>query len=337
MTGRTGKECVVLPSLLSRRRANLHPYISPRSSLYPLIGSCATYCCRMWDGEMPQKDFCGVPWRIAERFISGGLKPNYLIKAVLMKAKSCCPWPYPVWRISKDRDLTTSLVPIPDLHYSHKKRVFFHMSNKNFPCCNLCLSSLVFSLWTLTIVCISLSQITLWDSGWDDSSFVPFWPSPLQAEQAQHPSLLPLFIKLYLPSQISKYFLSIFATSSLCSYLLNAFPIMCHSSVKGFLLTIFSKKVNHPEEAAHMPSQHPTIRINGNVLQSNGNPPKKAHWNSLYSPWSFIFVLLRLLLLVLSSEETHCSQGSRLHYHPKNTLSPADPLSSLHLHELLSG
>ncbi|TRZ14238.1 hypothetical protein HGM15179_012863 [Zosterops borbonicus] len=58
------------------------------------------------------------------------------------------------------------------------------------------------------------------------------------------------------------------------SYLLNAFPIICHSSVKGFLLTIFSKKVNHPEEAAHMPSQHPTIRINGNVLQSNGHGAK---------------------------------------------------------------
>lgn len=146
------------------------------------------------------------------------------------------------------------------------------MSNENFPCCNLCLSCLVFSLWTLTIVRVSLSQVTLWDSGLDDCSLVLSWPSPLQAEQAHHSSL---FIKLCIPSQISKYFLSFFASSSLCSSLLNASPVVCHSSVKGLLLTVFKKKVKHPEEAAQTPSQHPTIKINGNVLQSSGNPPKK--------------------------------------------------------------
>lgn len=94
-----------------------------------------------------------------------------------------------VWRISKDRDLTTSLVPVPDLHCSHKKRFFSLCSMRIFPVAS-CAYYLFFSPWTSTIVpCNPVGQWTGLQQ-----LLVPSWPSPLQTEQAQHPSLLPLTI-----------------------------------------------------------------------------------------------------------------------------------------------
>lgn len=96
-----------------------------------------------------------------------------------------------VWRISKDRDLTTSLMPVADLHCSHKKRFFSLCSMRIFPVAIFPVPIVSFyPLWTLTIVpCNPVGQWTGLQQ-----LLVPSWLSPLQAEQAQHPSLLPLTI-----------------------------------------------------------------------------------------------------------------------------------------------
>lgn len=88
-----------------------------------------------------------------------------------------------VWRTSKDRDLNTSLVSVPDLHHSCGRNVF-HMSNQNFPCCSLCPLPLVLSLQTCE-KSLSLSLLRnpvrqrITAATHPSTFFFPGWTSPV--------------------------------------------------------------------------------------------------------------------------------------------------------------
>jgi len=147
-----------------------------------------------------------------------------------------------VWRISKDRDLTTSLVLVPDLHHSGG-RIFFHMSNQNF------LQTGEKSL------CVSLlcNPVRQWMTA-------ARYPLDCLFSRLNKPSALLWYLLLSCPYPLLHHSIFFFFDdTSLYSLLLNVSPIMGHSSFgspKGPLLTTFSKKVNHSTEAGQRTPCH---------------------------------------------------------------------------------